>query len=65
MIPGVLMMFGLCIYTCRQNKTENERREQRKLEAVKEVTGDVPPTYSQLVMRQEPPQYKESIMQVT
>lgn len=60
LFTGMLFLFSIVIHVWRKDV-----KEKRKFKAYKSAQQDLPPTYSELMSRKNPPAYKESLMQVT
>ncbi|CAM6054396.1 unnamed protein product [Sphagnum tenellum] len=60
---GLLLIILLILYVIRENRKERHRREERSKVMKEEAGKDNPPTYAQIVLRKEPPEYHESVMQ--
>ena len=59
LFTGLLFLFLLVIQSWRK-----ERTKQKRIKRYEIAQQDLPPTYSELMLRKKPPAYKESLMQV-
>ena len=59
LFAGLLFLFALILQSWRKDVIN-----KRKYKEYRSAQQDLPPTYSELVSRKNPPEYKESLMQV-
>ena len=62
-VCGLVMLVGLMVYVYKDDRRVRNALKRRKDKVDGELEGDIPPTYSKIVMRSEPPPYDESVMQ--
>lgn len=62
-ISGIFLLVSLIAYIYYDNRRNERNRRNRDREVRTELKGDIPPTYSQIVLRKDPPNYDESVMQ--